>query len=234
MKTCRLVLLIAAACGLASPAAAQIYAWRDARGVLHLSDRPRESPARTWPVARASDIVVTRPAAPGSSVTFDPIIRQAAADYRVSPDLVRAVVQVESGFNPRARSPKGAMGLMQLMPATAAELGVDDPFDPEQNVRGGVTYLRQLLDRYDDNERLALAAYNAGPEAVARHGNQVPPYAETRSYVQRITNRPGARAGTAGRTVIYKTIEIIDGRPVPRYSAEKPASGPYEIVDVSR
>ena len=102
------------------------------------------------------------------------------------PELVRAIIQVESAFNPRARSDKGAIGLMQLMPGTAADLQVRDPYDPSQNIRGGVEYLRQLLDRYDDNEELALAAYNAGPEAVARHGNQVPPFRETRNYLDRV------------------------------------------------
>ena len=99
--------------------------------------------------------------------------------------LVRAVVQVESAYDVRAVSRAGALGLMQLMPATAAELSVRNPFDPEANVRGGTTYLRQMLDEFDDELSLALAGYNAGPAAVRRHGG-VPPYRETQQYVRRV------------------------------------------------
>src|SRR5205807_5339514 len=127
--------------------------------------------------------------------------------------LVRAVVQVESGFNPRAYSPKGAMGLMQLMPATAREFGVRNPFNAEQNVRGGVAYLRQLLDRYDNNEELALAAYNAGPGAVDRYGRSVPPYRETQNYVTHVNQMAGRPIQARGRA-IYKTTEIVGGRAV--------------------
>lgn len=114
----------------------------------------------------------------------DELIRQSAQRYGMDEGLVRAVVQAESGFNPQAVSAAGAKGLMQLMDATARALGVDDPFDAAQNVDGGVRYLRSLLDRFDSLP-LALAAYNAGPGAVQRYGG-VPPYAETRTYVNRV------------------------------------------------
>jgi len=108
-----------------------------------------------------------------------------SAERELDPLLVHAVVQVESGFNPRALSNKGAMGLMQLMPGTARELEVGDPWDPEQNVRGGTEYLRRMLERFDHDLEKALAAYNAGPEAVSRHAG-IPPFAETRDYVRKI------------------------------------------------
>ncbi len=109
-----------------------------------------------------------------------------APEYGLDPRLVIAVIEVESGFDPRARSPKGAMGLMQLMPQTARRFGVKDPWDPVQNLRGGMAYLRWLLDRFDGDLALVLAGYNAGEKAVERYRG-VPPYRETRRYVQRIT-----------------------------------------------
>ena len=116
----------------------------------------------------------------------DRAIEEAAARHNVDPNLVRAVVKVESNFNPNAVSRKGAMGLMQLMPATARQLNVNDPFDPEQNVDAGVRHLKQLLESYKGDVRLTLAAYNAGAGAVARSSG-VPRYAETQNYVRRIT-----------------------------------------------
>jgi soluble lytic murein transglycosylase-like protein len=113
-----------------------------------------------------------------------PAIEKYATHYGVDPAVVRAVMQAESGGYERSVSPKGAMGLMQLMPGTAEQLGVSDPFDPDENIRGGVAYLGDMLQRFGDLPR-ALAAYNAGPGAVERHGG-VPPYAETERYVDQV------------------------------------------------
>jgi soluble lytic murein transglycosylase-like protein len=216
--------------GSARPAEAQIYSWPDANGYQVFSDRAPAGAGvhRTFAVP-GSTLRSTRPVIEGYRNRYDGIIDQAAAEYSVRPDLVRAVIQVESGFNPRAQSPKGAMGLMQLMPSTAAEFGVRNPYDPAANVRGGVAYLRSLLDRFGD-ETLALAAYNAGPTAVDRYGSAVPPYRETRQYVDRVQNITGAEPVRAARRVIYKSLVVIDGQFVPRYSDTRPSSGIYEIV----
>ncbi len=113
------------------------------------------------------------------------LIDHYARDRGLSPQLVQAVIQVESAYNPRARSRKGAMGLMQLMPDTARSLRVTDPYDPGQNIRGGTLYLRRQLDRFSGDVSLALAAYNAGPGAVTQYGG-IPPYRETRNYVRKV------------------------------------------------
>jgi soluble lytic murein transglycosylase-like protein len=213
-------------------ASAQIYAWRDAKGTLVLSDRPIEAPTRVYEVAGAPEYRTTTPSeAPAVDEGYESLVQEHAQKHDLRPELVRAVIQVESGFNPRARSPKGAMGLMQLMPATARELGVVNPYDPAENIRGGTLYLRRLLDRYDGDERLALAAYNAGSGAVDRYGRAVPPYRETRDYVRRVGLKAGTGSEPMGtKRAIYKSIEVVDGRAIPRYSNERPESGSYEIV----
>jgi soluble lytic murein transglycosylase-like protein len=213
------------------PAQAQIYAWRDVNGTLVLSDRKLNDGAMTYVVPEAPGIRATTPLADATvQEKFEPLIREHAVNQALRVELVRAVIQVESGYNPRALSPKGAMGLMQLMPATARQLGVRNAFDPAENIRGGCAYLRQLLDRYHGNEELALAAYNAGSDAVDRHGNAVPPFQETRDYVKKVSRLTDVQRAALKQRIIYKTFEIVDGRAIPRYSSRKPSTGTFEIV----
>jgi soluble lytic murein transglycosylase-like protein len=229
----RILTLLALCLAWPLQANAQIYAWRDAAGNLVLSDRRLDDAAVTYAVPDAPQLRTTRPAADTSERDrIEPLVLEHSARQSLRPDLVRAVIQVESGFNPRARSPKGAMGLMQLMPGTARDLGVRNAYDPDDNIRGGTIYLRRLLDRFDGNEELALAAYNAGPEAVDRYGGRIPPYRETRDYVRKIGSTADLTSSpTRSRRSIYKIVEIIDGSPRVRYSNERPSSGTYEIVD---
>lgn len=232
--------------GFSTNAEAQLYTWRDANGHLVISDKPGGPNQKTYPVVRAGAVRTTKPPVSNYRNQYEDLIEFNATQYGVRPDLVRAVIQAESAFNPKARSPKGALGLMQLMPATARELGVKKPFDPVQNIKGGVTYLKQLLNRYDNNEELALAAYNAGPGAVERYGNTVPPFRETQAYVSKIRGTTdvasmsaAAASGSSGtsaasRRVIYKTVEMVDGRLIPKYSNDKPSNGNYEVVAIGR
>lgn len=157
------------------------------------------------------------PAAPGAPTPFAAEIDAAAEKYRLDPALLRGLIRAESNFNPSAGSPAGAQGLTQLMPATARSLGVTNPLDPAQAIDGGARYLRQQLDRFGGDERLALAAYNAGPGAVQRFGG-VPPYAETRTYVERVLGYaaqyrsaapaalPAALPGPANGSLNYSTV----------------------------
>jgi soluble lytic murein transglycosylase-like protein len=220
----KLLLLAGLVCVLAVPATveAQFYAWRDAEGNLVLSDRPKVKDAkRIDTLAVTTDGAATRtttPVATKRAALYDDLIVAHARDQGIRADLVRAVIHAESAYDPWARSFKGAMGLMQLMPQTARDYGVLNPYDPAENIRAGVRYLRRLLDRYGDNEELALAAYNAGPTTVDRYGQKVPPYRETRTYVAKITKATSKTR--SGR--IYRTVETVDGREVVRYS-NKPA-----------
>ncbi len=225
-------LVVAGFIAAPNPAQAQIYSWRDAQGTLVLSNRQSGPNAKPFDTPKARvEAANEGPAKLRRASEYDDLIDEHAAAHGVRPELVRGVIKQESNFNPRARSSKGAMGLMQLMPATAADLGVLNPFNAMENIRGGIKYLRRMLNRYNNNETLALAAYNAGPAAVDRYGSQVPPYRETQDYVKRILgSRPSAAAAKAPVEVIYKTTEMINGRVVHHYSTVKPASGPYEVM----
>ncbi len=206
---------------LPAVAQAQIYSWRDASGTLVVSTTPKDPSAQLYIVRNSAAVRATRAAVTGQSEVYEDLILQHATEHNISVDLVRAVIQVESGFNPRARSVKGAMGLMQLMPATARELGVANAYDPAENIRGGVAYLKQLLTRYDFNVELALAAYNAGPDAVSRYG-AVPPYRETRNYVSKVQKKADTTFTRPSR--LYRIVEIVDGKEVIRYS-DTPSAG---------
>jgi len=165
----------------AGTAHADVYRFVDARGVMHFTNvptdarfellhrTPSQTPARRDPVPR-----------------YDAVVAAAAREHKLDQALLHAVIAVESGYDPQVVSQAGAAGLMQLMPATARRYGVTDPLDPLQNVHGGARYLRDLMQRFDGDLSLVLAAYNAGEGAVARHGNRIPPYGETRRYVSRV------------------------------------------------
>jgi soluble lytic murein transglycosylase-like protein len=137
----------------------------------------------------------TVPGGTGGDTAFGAEIDAAAASNGIDPALLKGLVSQESGFDPNARSGAGALGLTQLMPGTAAALGVTNPLDPAQSLQGGAKYLRQQLDRFGGDERLALAAYNAGPGAVQRYGG-VPPYSETQNYVNSVMAKANAYRGT--------------------------------------
>jgi len=173
--------------------AGALYRFEDDQGVVHFTNVPNDPRyrfVRRDPEPEPEGAVLPRRTpAPGALAgglrTFAELIRATAERYGVDRRLVEAVVQAESAGNPTAVSPKGARGLMQLMPERAAELGVRDPFDPRENVDGGVRHLRELLQRFGGDVTLALAAYNAGEGAVRAYGG-VPPYPETREYVRRV------------------------------------------------
>jgi soluble lytic murein transglycosylase-like protein len=165
-----------------SSAFADVYVYKDKNGVLTFTNVPSHSGYRR---------ILRETSNPTSSSTavfnasYDELIRTASGRYNIDADLVRAVIKTESDFNAAARSQKGAMGLMQLMPDTARLHKVSDAYNPGENVEGGVRHLRMLLDRYEGDLELSLAAYNAGSAAVEKHRG-IPPFSETRDYVRRV------------------------------------------------
>jgi soluble lytic murein transglycosylase-like protein len=165
---------------------ADIYKYVDDSGVIHLTNVPTSQNAKYVLVYREKRILFN--IKPADVIKFDSMITKASEKYHVDPALIKAIIKTESNFNHMAVSPKGARGLMQLMPKTAHALQVEDSFHPENNIEGGTRYLRYLLNLFEGNLSLALAAYNAGENAVIKYNNSIPPYRETQTYVQRVMN----------------------------------------------
>ena len=176
---------------LAPSARADIYAYTDANGIVHLSNVRVNKNDRVIVATQRDE---NRPRQPRGRVLVSqtekarlaPLVEEAARVYRIDAALLHAVISAESGYNAAAVSHKGAIGLMQLMPETARRYGVENSFDPAQNIRGGAKYLSYLLQLFGNNLELALAAYNAGENAVIRHGYSIPPYRETLGYVPKV------------------------------------------------
>ena len=195
------VVLLGASVGLAE----ELLYYKDDQGNLVFTNTPSRKDVKPVPRMRGGPIQrsVTLPATP-----YDPYIDMVAREHGVDPTLVKAVALVESGFNPKAVSSKGAQGLMQLMPSTAKRYGISDLHDPYQSLRAGAAHLRDLLDEYDGNLTLALAAYNAGSGAVKRYGG-VPAYQETQQYVKKVQAKMGKTPRkNEGRLVSAKTSKI--------------------------
>lgn len=204
----RIALLCAAiALAAAGTAHAEIYRLKESDGTVHFTNAPTDPRYRGMGFASGTSAGWLRlPGGGGSRYAVE--IRDAAERYGVPERLVSAVIRVESAFNPRAVSSKGARGLMQLMPETASVLGVRNTFDPYENIDGGVRHLRGLIERFSNNLPLALAAYNAGEKAVVAHRG-IPPYPETRDYVTRVLHLFGGSldGNAAYRTPVYQRVE---------------------------
>jgi soluble lytic murein transglycosylase-like protein len=172
---------------------ADIYRYVDQDGKVHYTNVPEDSRFKLYlatekePSAVANTITHRyRPYPPADRKKYHAHVMAAARAFQLEPALIHAVISAESGYNPLARSPKGAKGLMQLMPDTARRYGVDNPLDPRQNIQGGSAYLRDLLTLFGNDLNLALAAYNAGEGAVMEYGHRIPPYRETTQYVPKV------------------------------------------------
>ncbi len=189
-------LVCAFAAGAVIPAAAHadIYRYVDESGTVHFTNTPTDNRFKLYMTSRRDPDAVTnlltsrgvRSYPTEARRKYHAHIMAAARVYSLEPALLHAVISAESGYNALARSPKGARGLMQLMPDTARRYGVDNPLDPEQNIYGGAAYLRDLLTLFGNDVKLALAAYNAGEGSVMGYGNRIPPYRETTQYVPKV------------------------------------------------
>lgn len=163
---------------------ADIYMYVDERGVYHFSDHPKTKQYKLY--MRTGRSFVRPTISHTYRNDYDALILKAARQYGVDFDLIKSMIKVESDFDPRAVSPKGALGLMQIMPYNVSTLNITDPFDPYQNIMGGARFFKQMLDRFNGDVTLALAAYNAGPGAVERNQMNVPGIPETRDYVNKV------------------------------------------------
>jgi len=175
---------------MAAPALATVYTFTDASGVTHFTNVPSDpryaGMARVPYRLSAYKSVKTSSGYLTASDRYAPLVQKAAREHSLDQALLQAMIAAESGFDPRAVSPKGAVGLMQLMPETARRYGVRDRYDPAENIQGGAKYLRDLMRKFNNDLSLTLAAYNAGEDAVIQHGNRIPPYRETLQYVPRV------------------------------------------------
>jgi len=193
MDICRASVIVMMSVGAAAAhrARADVYTFQDADGVVHLTNVPADPrfgvlipESMQAPSTDEQRAAQRRSASPKTQ--FDAYVASAAREHNLDEALLRAIITVESGYDPHAVSRRGAIGLMQLMPATAQRYGVTDLYNPVENIRAGARYLRDLMQKFNDDLTLALAAYNAGENAVIRYGNRIPPYLETRSYVPRV------------------------------------------------
>lgn len=185
-----LVLVSAFSAGIAH---ADIFRYVDADGTVHFTNVPNDSRYKVYLKEKRKPDPVTDTLAseiryykPQDRERYNKHIQDAARVNKLEPALIHAVISAESGYNPFARSRKGAAGLMQLMPDTARRYGVKNRLDPAQNIQGGARYLRDLIRMFDNDVQLAVAAYNAGENAVVKYGNRIPPYSETMTYVPRV------------------------------------------------
>jgi len=173
--------------GVSEAALAGVYTFTDANGVIHFTNRPADPRYNGMArVAYLPDPVRPTTVPLADPNRYIPLVKKTARELQIDEALLRAVIAVESGYDARAVSSRGAVGLMQLMPETARRYGVTNLYDPAQNIRGGARYLRDLMGKFNNDLSLALAAYNAGEDAIVQHGNRIPPYRETLLYVPKV------------------------------------------------
>lgn len=205
MRYLAVVLLATVTPLVATQVDAEMYRLAAPDGTVHLTNAPTDPRYQRLGIASGTSRRWLR-LPDGDTSRYAGDIREAAERYGVAEKLVEAVIRAESAFDPRAVSRKGARGLMQLMPETASMLGVTNSFDPRQNIDGGVRHLRSLIDRFGDDLRLALAAYNAGERAVVSYRG-IPPFPETRDYIERVLRFYEGRGAAPRRTVVYRRTE---------------------------